>query len=835
MPFTLFPDSDLIAISLGEFALPVPRAGSIEAHSGYGRSAADGQEIHQRVQKKRAKADPLYQAEVPVTRIFERQGFRFQINGRMDGIFRHDRPRIEEIKSAFSVGDLRRRLAGGAMDHPYCLQLLSYGYFHWLEHGVVPELTFHLVSSRNGQSEDLPLQLDPALYEKWLERRLEELVLEAGQARRRAARRRKIAAGFAFPFDNPRPGQVELMGEIEAGMAEARPMLIQAPTGLGKTVGVLHPVLKEALGRGQTVLYVTPKNSQHAVAEDAVQRFRDTGAKLRSISITAKGKICFKNEPLCTPEYCEYARDYYGKLARHGVVDLLARKRKLKARAFRELGEEYQVCPFELQIDSARLCDVIICDYNYVFAPRSALGRAGGLAVDQIGKPNLVIDEAHNLPARAMEYYSPRLSSIVLENMRGELGQLPARFRREAEELLEGCIGAVASCGKLSGAATGGGAGPGGSLTPALSRGERGDWAAARGGRPTRIEPPLDPFLDQDARLRAFLSRYLESDLEIQQQDPVLRLAFYWSEFAQILELAVRSEQQEFFTTFHPHPTGGSVKITCCDASALIRESYADYQQVVGFSATLKPFEYYAKLSGLDPALVRVAEFQSPFPAQLRKLMIIPQISTRYAQRERNYARIADALHRIVALRPGNYFAFFPSFEFLERVAALFQAPEGFEVLRQERNMKQARAEEILERLRAQDAPTLAFAVQGGTFSEGVDYAGEMVIGAFVIGPPLPNFDLEREQMREYYQRHFGAGFEYAYTIPAMAKAIQAAGRVIRSETDRGIIVLMDNRFLEPGYSSSMPADWFREEVGELVSGSILADLAAFWGEGCKL
>lgn len=799
MPFTLTYPSDLINIPLGEFALPAPRTGSIEAHSGYGRSTVEGQEIHLRVQKKRAKADPLYQAEVAVSRIFEREGYRFQVNGRMDGIFRHDLPRIEEIKSAFNVGELKRRLAKSPTEHPYCLQLLTYGYFYWLEHGVLPSLTFHLVSSRNGQSEDLTLKLDPGLYEKWLELRLDELVLEAAQARKRAARRRKIAADFAFPFANPRPGQIELMQEIGEGMAQGRPMLIQAPTGLGKTVGVLHPVLKEALGRGQMVLYITPKNSQHAVAEDAVARFRDTGAKLRSLSITAKSKICFKNEPICTPDYCEYARDYYEKFARHGIDALLAKKRKLKARSFREIGAEFQVCPFELQIDSAKLSDVVICDYNYVFAPRSALGRSAGLAVDQAGKPNLVIDEAHNLPARTMDCYSPNLSSILLEAMREEVRNLPAQFRGEAEELLEGCIRTVASC-----------------------------WSGKSGG-PARIEPPLAPFLDQDAKLRGFLSRYLESEVEIQQQDPVLRLSFYWSEFTQTLEFSAKSEKQEFFTTFHPHQTGGSVKITCCDASALIKDRYADYQQVVGFSATLKPFDYYAKLSGLDPETVRQAEFQSPFPVQHRKLLIIPQISTKYAQRERNYAKIADALQRIMALRRGNYFAFFPSFQFLERVAALFQAPEGFDLLRQERSMKPARCEEVLDRLRAQDCPTVVFAVQGGTFSEGVDYAGEMVIGAFVIGPPLPNFDLEREQMREYYQRHFGAGFEYAYTIPAMAKAIQSAGRVIRSETDRGLIVLMDNRFLESGYSSSMPADWFESEVSELVSEAILKDVTEFW------
>jgi DNA excision repair protein ERCC-2 len=392
------------------------------------------------------------------------------------------------------------------------------------------------------------------------------------------------------------------------------------------------------------------------------------------------------------------------------------------------------------------------------------------------------------------------LSSTALERMREEIRQAPPLFRREAEELLDGCLAAVASC----------------------RRGEP--------PRPRRIDPPVDLFLEQDARLRAFLSRYLEDHGEIERQDVILRLCFYWSEFTATLEHVVDPDRQEFFTTYHPGPAGGTVKITCCDASAMLEGCYDPYGQVVGFSATLKPFDYYARLSGLDPATVRTAEFHSPFPKELRKLLIIPQISTRYARRERNYTRIADALQRITALRRGNYFVFLPSFQFLERVVDLFQPPEGFAVLRQEREMGSPRVEAILEHLRTGSVPTVVFAVQGGSLSEGVDYAGEMVIGAFVVGPPLPNYDLEREEMRRYYQRQYGAGFAYAYTIPAMAKAIQAAGRVIRSETDRGLIVLMDDRFLDPGYSRSMPADWFESDAAELVSDSILAEVADFWG-----
>ena len=789
----------LITIPLRDFAVPAPRTGSIEAHSGYGRSAADGVEIHTRVQKQRAKLDPLYQAEVPVSSLFERGGFSFRIDGRMDGIFRHDPPKIEEIKTTFSLRELSQRLSGNPLDHPYCLQLLTYGYFHWRQHQILPNLSFHLVSSRNNDTDGIELALDIPPYERWLDLRLDELVIEAKQAEKRAARRRKVAASFIFPFENPRPGQIELMQTIDQFMEEKNPMLIQAPTGLGKTVGVLYPVLKEALSRGQRVVYVTPKNSQHSVAEDAVIRFQETGAKLKSLSITAKSKICFKNEPLCNPDYCEYALNYYGKVHEQGILGLLAKKRKLKARTFRELGEHYQVCPFELQLDSLNEVDIVICDYNYVFAPHSALNRMTEIVVDQSGKPNLVIDEAHNLPSRAMDYYSPSLSAVLLERMRDEIQKVNSRFRYETEELLDGCLQVVSACHNTD------------------------------NSKPIRINPPVDQFLDQQALLTAFLSRYLNSAVEIQYQGVILRLCYYWAEFTETLEYIVDPDRQEFFTTYHPHPTGGTVKITCCDASAMLKDCYKEYEQVVGFSATLKPFDYYVRLSGLDLGKVRTAEFESPFPSDRRKLLIIPQISTRYSHRERNYAKVADAVQRITALRRGNYFVFLPSFEFLERITALFRPPEGFTVMRQERGMKAAGVEVIVESLRSQNLPTIVFAVQGGSFSEGMDYAGETVIGAFVVGPPLPTYDLEREQMREYYQRTYGAGFDYAYTIPAMAKAVQAAGRVIRSETDTGLIVLMDSRFLETSYSQSMPADWFESDVREIVSDSILSDVAGFW------
>ncbi len=792
----------LIKIAVRDFALPVPRVGSIESHSGFGRTLEDGQEIHARIQDSRTKSHPGYQSEVWMKQEFEREGYKFQIGGRMDGLFTatdEDPARIEEIKSAFNLQDLAEKLNDQPESHPYCLQLLTYGYFYWLEKQVVPKLSFHLVSSRTWDSKDLFIKLDVAAYEEWLERRLAELVEEARLAEARAKRRVRAAKEMRFPFAKPRPGQTELIDSIEKGMETKVRMLIQAPTGLGKTVGVLYPTLREALNRGQNVVYVTPKNSQHSVAEDAVERLQDTGAKIRPLTITAKGKICFKAEPLCNPDFCEYAKDHYTKVYQNNLPEKLAKKRKLTSRVFRKLGEEYQVCPFELQLEAAKDADVVICDYNYVFSPRSSFTRLSESGFSQTGSPNLVIDEAHNLSGRGMDYFSPTLSTIVLERLRPAAAELPSRFRAEASALLDLCCQTILSCSP---------------------EGE---------AKSTPITPPVEPFLEQEANLREFLSRYLQSDTEIYPKDVVLRMHSYWTDFTAALEFVADGDRSEFFTTYQQLPGGAAVRITCCDASEMLKPCFDSFEQVVGFSATLKPFDYYAKLSGLDPATVKTVEFQSPFSRESRKLLIIPQISTKYSDRQRNYPKVADVIERLIALRHGNYFAFFPSFEFLERALEQFKAPDGFTVIRQRREMRAPDVEEIINHLKGQSAPTIVFAVQGGVFSEGVDYPGDTIIGAFVVGPPLPSFDREREGMREYYQERYGSGFEYAYTFPAMAKAVQAAGRVIRSETDRGLIVLMDSRFLQASYTKSMPKDWFDASASELVSESILKEVAEFW------
>ncbi len=786
-----------VKLSVHEFAVPSPLTGSIDSDSGYGRATEVGIEIHKRVQDKRGRDHDYYEAEVKTTWEFERNGFLIQVEGRMDGFFDHpDMPVIEEIKSTFALSDLVERLNSGSVHHPYRLQLLTYGYFHYKKHGVIPELTFHLVSSRNYESKDMSVKLKLEEYEEWLEKRLAEIEKAAIAAEKRTKRRRKIAEKFQFPFESPRTGQVELIQTIEENLESKTPMLLQAPTGLGKTVGVLYPSLRDALKRGRSVIYATPKNSQHTVAEDAVERFQEKGSAVKSLTLTAKSKLCMKAEPLCNPRYCEFAKDYYDKLAKYDLADVLAKKKKLNSKVFKKLAEEFEVCPFELQLEAVKEADTVICDYNYVFSAHSALKRAGGFNLDDEGLDNLVIDEAHNLPSRAMAYYSPALSTDHIRRIREDFVRLPKRTAFEAGELAQACISLVQS------------------LRPKNSTGS------------VPIKVDAQAFLELDGKLRDFLSQYLNSDIEIEPKDPILRLCFYWGEFTGILEDIQGLDLPQFFTLFLDSET---VKITCCDASEMLKDTYKEFENVIAFSATLKPFEYYSKLMGLPEEKLKREEFQSPFDPKHRKVLIIPQISTKFSERAKNYPRIVEAISRISAVKPGNYLVFFPSFDFMDKVAQQFPVPHGTDLMLQARNSHPNQVEETLERLKKQERPTFLFAVQGGVYSEGVDYPGDMVIGVFVVGPPLPIFDLERETMKKYYEETYKAGFDYAYTYPAMAKAVQSAGRAIRSETDRGVIVLLDSRFLEKNYSKSMPDGWFQESSMELVSNRIVADVREFW------
>lgn len=781
-----------LSLSVSEFSIPSPRSGSLETHSGYGGLPSVGTQLHIDIQARRVQAMPGYVPEKWTSHTFVVEKSRVTVSGRMDGFLFGHPPFIEEIKTAYDLDALSAAL-DRQPHHPYKLQLRTYGYLHFARTGSIPNLNLHLVNARNGEGVDRAIELDIPDYESWLASRLRELELDCRQFRALAKRRRRSAENFVFPFPEPRPGQRELMDGIASAFLNetgSERLMIQAPTGLGKTAGVLFPVLREAMSRGQKVLYLTPKNSQHAVAEDAAKRLQKAGVRMRSLTVHAKAKMCLKDEPHCDPQYCEYADRHYDKLSAHDLPQLMAKRKRLTATAFKKIARAHVVCPFELQMEAAARADLVICDYNYVFSPRNSVGRLtfNGWN-DTRSKPNLIIDEMHNLPARATEYHSAVLSAEELSSL---AQRSPENVKPQFQELIQSfCSLARALHGDL----------------PDLAK---------------QIEPRPESFLGIRREAQDLLARHLAFGNPLQHNDPVVRASHLVNEFTSSLETVA----ENFIVTLTPTSAGGSLRVVCCDASPFLAHTLERFAHVVGFSATLKPFEYYARLSGF-PAETRFSEFSSPFPRHRRKILLIPQISTRWRDRERNILKIKDVVERIVQVKPGNYFVFFPSFEFLERTFRQVEVP-GFRMLCQPRAMDRAGVRRFLDLL-GEGIPTLVFAVQGGSLSEGVDYPGDLAIGAVIVGPGLPAFDFERERLREYYERFHGPGqgFDYAYTFPAMARSVQSAGRVIRSATDRGLIVLLDNRFGQESFRKAMPDDWEQPEV----SRQILSDVRRFWEE----
>jgi DNA excision repair protein ERCC-2 len=788
-----------VQLSARQFAIPSPRIGSIETHSGYGTSPFSGQEIHSLIQDRRGREMPNYIPEKWLTHTFDRKPYSFVVSGRADGFCPGRSPLLEEIKTAFDIRELHEKLLREP-NHPYVWQLRTYGYIHFLQTGEVATLKMHLVSSRNFKTIDMTIPLDIQGYEAWLESRLTELVAETEIKEKLYKKRKKVAEEIKFPFDQPRPGQQELMECVEKGFQEGYPLMLQAPTGLGKTVGVLYPALKDALSRGQKVVYVTPKNTQHQAVEEAVDLLHEKGTALRALTLTAKSKMCAKTETICNPDFCEYAKDYYHKVSEHKVLQKISKLRSLTSKKLKNIGEEFQVCPFELSVEAIDLADVVIGDYNYAFAPRGLLGRLCEPLLKASEKPNLIVDEAHNLPARSQDYFSPTLSTVELQFLQEAFKLMKPSFAQTGVELTEKAIALIQSYG-------------------------------ANGPAKITIDP--EPFLELGEKVRSFLMKYLESDEEIRPLDPVMQLSNSWNNFLESFELMT---SPAFFQTYQKTYNGEMLKVTCCDASAYLKTVYKEFKNRVLFSATLKPFHYYQALMGMDDPAVKTFEFQSPFPKEHRKLMLIPQISTKYNDRRFSAPKIAEVIQRITGLKAGNYIALFPSFEFLNLTRNHLTLPD-FQILAQGRDMKSSLTKNYLDELKYSEKPTLLLGVQGGVFSEGVDYAGDMLIGAFVVGPALPNFDFEREQIRSYYEKVFGReqAFDFAYVFPAMAKAVQSAGRVIRSEKDLGVIVLMDSRFLQNSYSQSMPQGWFEKSPQELVSHSILQDIETFWQQPVTL
>lgn len=774
-----------ITRSVREFVLPLLPSGSLDASLSFQLeedAALQGTRLHGRIQQRLVREHPELQRERSVHWTFSREEFECRVRGRIDAFLPGAAPILEEIKTTFRPQPLLKALEADPR-HPFLQQLRMYAWICARTDPTLPACRLRVVSLLDETETLVDVSFDLESFSDWVEAQVEGLHAQHLQARARTAARQEAGVRLGFPFHAPRPGQEHLMALVESALESGTPLLVQAPTGLGKTAAVLHPGLRRALAEDLRLFYLTPRNSQHGVAEAYLRRLREAGHPLRSVTLRAKERVCPQEIVHCHPDACPRARGYYDRLRESQALETLAELGCADSAAIQGLADAHALCPFELALDAARHADVIIGDYNYALSPSSTLIRFFGEEAAQ-GRNLLLIDEAHNLPGRAAAWFSPALELDALRALKkawkGRRAGLKASFLGQLERCLQ--------------------------------------LVEAQAGAHRQLELEPGPFTGEEQRIRKLLAKAAAAGTELPPGHPLVQLHRLWADFCGVL----RDRGEEHLLTWVPP---GRLQITCVDASKHLAERFRPLPGVVLFSATLKPFEYYERLCGLAES--RREEIASPFPAEHRCLLLVPQISTRFRRRQQAAPRVAQFLAKVLPLRHGNYLVFFPSFQFLEQTRPLLDLP-GFRILVQPRRASASDLERILAALDAERG-LVVLAVQGGSLAEGIDLPGEALIGCVVVGPPIPPYDLERRLGEAYFDRAGGQGEAFTATYPAMARAVQAAGRVIRGPEERGLIAFLDDRFLEPEFARCFPLAWFRDSPREAVSAGILETVGRFW------
>ena len=740
---------------------------------------------HRRVQSSRPEG---YQREVPVACRIETPCFVLTISGRIDGVWAtDDTVVVDEIKTTGQ--DLE--VAATAENPVHWGQALIYAHMLAVERGleaVTVQLTYYHLET--GAIYELQRQEDraslAAFFDTVVGRYLTwaQAVMDAGVARDASIRQ------LAFPFARYRPGQRDMAVAVYRAARDGRPLLVQAPTGIGKTMAAWFPAVK-AVGAGLAtrVFYLTARTTGRLVAEDALARLRAAGLRFRVLSLTAKDKICFCPEALCGPDECPYARGHFDRLgdARQAALATQALTRD----TVETLSRAHHVCPFAFSLSLAGWVDGIIGDYNYVFDPRvhlrSLLEEAEG------GRTLLLVDEAHNLVDRAREMYSAALHKrAVMDARRPVKTAAPALYR---------------ALGRINRAM-------------AADRKRCVDQAEAR----VENAPP-EELLARLLRGIRLAEAVLIRHPGVEWRQGLLDLYFAMLTFMRIAE----GYDHRYVTFYTPQATDLQVRLFCLDPSPRLGATLAHCAAGVFFSATLSPMDYFAALFGL-PAETARCVLPSPFPRHHLAVYAARGISTYFRDRTRTEAAVVETIGTVVNARPGNYLAFFPSYAYLEQIHAAFgRCWPQIATRCQTPQMGEAARDDFLAWLPATPCQArLGFAVMGGVFGEGIDLVGDRLAGAVVVGVGLPAICTEREQIRRHFQDRRGAGFDFAYRFPGINRVLQAAGRVIRSAADRGVVVLIDARYGRDEYRRLLPPHWQLRPVGRIDQ--LAAALAAFWG-----
>ncbi len=758
-----------------------------------------GTQVHSRVLAARREIFGGYRCEVHLQARLPVEGWTAILTGRLDGCVEREADHwlIEEFKST----DLRSegiRPAGYAFDRDR-RQLLAYCYL-WrrLGHGRVSAALVY-VDIGTGEEVSIAVPYDSEAADRDIERRLAALLrMWHAQAASRA-RKARAAERLPFPHAAPRPIQEKLIEAVEHAVSSGENLIAEAPTGSGKTAAVLYPALREGLTSGKQVVFLTSKTLQQKMAVSALIAMNERA--FTTLQVRAKEKMCANDRILCHEEFCRFAKHYPEKMARSKILTRLMETypHHDPDTVFEEARRE-EVCPFEVQLELAARADAIVADYNYVFEPGVAMRHLTG---EELKDVILLVDEAHNLPDRARKIFSPEILEEGWRVLTNYLALQPGRVFSdlaasvaEVLELLAGVAGDLPEEGEAIAE----------TLPPADAvRALREAW-----------EP----------RLLAYLAWKREIGIAL-PDDPILDAHFALQRFAAVLNLW----GPDFTCVVERRAAGIRLALICLDPARALAPIFRAASSTVLLSATLTPAEAFERVLGLERDRSSSLSLPPPFPPENRKVMILPHVRTTYAAREKNYGRIARLVAEMSDAHPGNDLVLFPSYKFLAEVAAVMPATRS-RLLVQRPELSDFEKQQILNALASPpDEGILLFAVSGGMYAEGVDYPGELLSGVFVVSPALPQVSFERELLRRYFEEHEDAGFEYAYLQPGMTRVVQAAGRLIRSETDRGVIALICRRFLEKPYARYLPRDWYSDTPEELVTNSPADEIREFFAK----
>ena len=772
---------------LVEFLL---RSGDLDRRQSSGRRDAQamqaGSRIHRKLQKQMGSG---YQAEVTLKYQILLEDIPVSVEGRADGIWTDENREeplvvIDEIKGTYR--DLSRMEAPVEV---HLAQAKCYAYIYGQQHGQMrmgvrmiyadletEELRYfeetYTMEELSGWFRDLMAE-----YGKWVS-------FESLWQERRAESLKKLI----FPFDY-REGQKDLAVSVYRTIARKKRLFIQAPTGVGKTLSVLFPALK-AMGEGlaSRIFYLTARTITRTVAVDALDLLRQQGMELKTVVLTAKEKLCVCEKPECDPDHCPRAKGHFDRI-NQAVYELWTTGPDACTReVILESAERYQVCPFELSLDLAVWVDALICDYNYVFDPNVSLKRffADGVREDYL----FLIDEAHNLVERGREMYSASLEKEAFLQMKKLL-----RGKRE------GLTKALDGCNRY--------------LLTLKRECESG----------FQILPQVGGFELQLQRLSTELDKYLEQPVPEEIREQVME--FYFSVW-NFLGICDRLDDNYVIYTEFSEEGHFWLHLYCVRPAENLRQCLDCGMAAIFFSATLLPVNYYKDL--LTGNLEDYAVYaKSPFDPANRLLLVGTDVSSRYSRRGAvEYERMARYIYETVTVKTGNYLVFAPSYQVMEQVADRCLAYEDMECIRQESGMTEEEREAFLKEFEKERNHSLVgFCVMGGIFSEGIDLTEDRLIGALIIGTGLPQVCREREIVKEYFDKKGMDGFAYAYQYPGMNKVLQAAGRVIRTEADRGMILLMDDRFATISYQRLFPREW--EQHAYCQVDSLAGQLQEFW------